>query len=354
MKKIKVLIVDDSALVRQFLSETLASDPAIEVIGTAIDPIFAFAKIMKEQPDVITLDVEMPRMDGLTFLSKMMESYPIPVVMISAQTTKGCETTMRALELGAVDFITKPQKSLFENLDQLKGEIIRKVKNAALANLKTPAVFRQTTVNQQVSTADQHVQHVGDYLATGKPRIVVIGASTGGVSAVRRVLEKTRASQPILTVLHMPGGFTASFAKNMDAVLPYRVMEAQDGMLLEDGCVYVAPGNKNTIVVNQGNKLLVQVQDCSADDVYRPSVDKAFYSVARASGNRCIAVILTGMGDDGARGMALLKQAGAMTIAQSQETCLIFGMPKKAIEAGGVDWVAHLDEIGHKITELAQ
>jgi len=360
MKKVKALIVDDSALVRRFLSDTLSSDPAIEVIATAIDPIFAFSKIMKEQPDVITLDVEMPRMDGLTFLQKLMKSYPIPVVMISSRTQKGCETTIKALELGAVDFITKPSRNLSEQIQGLKTEIIQKVKAAARANLH-PAVQAGEPQGYgakedifAASAIDSNNRNSLTNLSLlYRPPLVVIGASTGGVVAVKKVLQGIDPQKAaILVVLHMPEGFTTSFAKNLDAMLPFPVKEAVMGDVLKAGSFYVAPGNRNLLVEKVGGQYKIVVKSCDKSDIYKPSVDKTYQSVAKAAGSNAVAVILTGMGDDGARGMFTLRQAGAYTIAQSKETCIIFGMPKRAIEMGGVTEVLHLNQIAGRVNRI--
>lgn len=357
IEKIKVLIVDDSALVRQFLSETLSADPSIEVIGTALDPIFAFSKIMKDKPDVITLDVEMPRMDGLTFLHKLMNSYPIPVVMISSLTKRGCETTMKALELGAVDFIPKPERNLAAELPALKGEILRKVKNAAKANIK---VSKDLVLGNDFSPTCVSQQDLGNpslfkcQNSSSRPKVVVLGASTGGVAAVKKVLSGINArSVAVLVVLHMPKGFTTSFAGNLNSFLPFPVKEAVTGDVLKPGCVYVAPGSRNMFLENNGGMKLI-VKNCDREDIYRPSVDKTFISVAKAVGQNAIAIILTGMGDDGARGMALLHQVGAYTIAQSKETSMIFGMPKRAIEMGGVKEVLHVDRIAERVNKLIE
>jgi len=359
MKKVKALIVDDSALVRRFLSETLSGDPAIEVIATAIDPIFAFSKIMKEQPDVITLDVEMPRMDGLTFLEKLMKSHPIPVVMISSRTQKGCETTIRALELGAVDFITKPSRNLSEQLQGLKKEIIYKVKNAARANLR-PAVQGGEApdfgAEEVLAAPDLHSgkkDPLTNLSLLYRPPLVVIGASTGGVIAVNKVLQGIDPRKAaILVVLHMPEGFTTSFAKNLDAVLPYPVKEAATGDVLKAGTFHVAPGNRNMLVEKVGGQFKIVIKSCDKNDIYKPSVNKTYQSVAKAAGSHAVAVILTGMGDDGARGMFMLRQAGAYTIAQSKESCIIFGMPKRAIEMGGVTEVLHLNQIAARVNRI--
>lgn len=346
MSMIKVLIVDDSAMFRQMLSQILAADDEIEVVGTAIDPIFAMQKIMRDPPDVITLDVEMPRMDGLTFLQKLMKSYPIPVVMISSWTQKGRETTLRALEMGAVDFIAKPEGKTPGYLNELKTEIIAKVKNAAKVNLHTAGKFTPR------ENGDELENGVAGRRSAGR-KIVAIGASTGGVVAVRRVISKLRpAGYSVLITLHMPPGFTNSFATQLGLINGWKSWEAADGQPVVPGNIYVAPGGCNMLVEKHDGAVFIQVKDCAAEDIYKPNVNKTFVSVAKKIGPAAVGVIMTGMGDDGASGLLRMKRAGAATIAQSQESCMVFGMPKRAIEAGAVDYIVALDQIAAKIRQL--
>lgn len=362
MNKIKVLIVDDSALVRQMLSNMLNEDDEIQVIGTAIDPVFAIQKIMRDPPDVITLDVEMPRMDGLTFLEKLMISYPTPVVMISSHTKKGCDTTLRALELGAVDFIAKPERNTLTNLEKLKYEIIAKVKNAARVNLKAAGRIpskdtkHASNLGSELKVAvhelpdendRRHPEKLGTHL------ICAIGASTGGVTAIRAVVEKLHPKgYSIIIVLHMPPGFTKSFAERLGSLNGWISFEAVDGQMVEAGKIYVAPGGKNMTVEKRNKSIFIRVRPCEVTDVFKPNVNKMFESVARNIGPEAVGVILTGMGDDGAKGMLKMRQAGAVTIAQDAESCMVFGMPKKAIEAGGVDYTVPLELIASKLANI--
>ncbi|MDA8234149.1 MAG: chemotaxis response regulator protein-glutamate methylesterase [Clostridia bacterium] len=348
MNKIKVLVVEDSAFFRQMLSQIISEDEEIEVIGTAIDPIFAMEKIMRNPPDVITLDVEMPRMDGLTFLEKLMKSYPIPVIMVSSWTQKGCKTTLKALELGAVDFIAKPERN---NLTEIKHEIIAKIKNAARVNLNLLGKKH----NEQ-----QHKEMVGNpNLEEGRVKsgihhkVVAIGASTGGVIAVNNIIDKLKpAGYSILITLHMPSGFTKSFAQRLNQVNGWQSSEAVAGQPVKPDHIYVAPGGLNMTVEKRNGSLVAEVKPCEPEDIYKPNVNKTFASMAKNVGTGAIGVILTGMGDDGAKGLLMMKQAGSVTIAQNEETCMVFGMPKRAIEVGAVDYVVPLNHIAGKIMTL--
>lgn len=351
MQKIKVLIVDDSALVRELLSHILAEDDEIEIVGTAIDPVFAMQKIMRDPPDVITLDVEMPRMDGLTFLQKLMKSFPIPVVMISSRTRKGCETTLKALELGAVDFIAKPEHGIQENLAALKEEVIAKVKNAGKVNLKPAGGLSSSKELEEINSSQIKDSHKVKF--SPGHTVVAIGASTGGVVAVSSVIAKLRpADYSVLITLHMPPRFTASFAERLGAAGGWNSAEAEDGQPVAPRNIYVAPGGKNMTVEKQGGSLIIRVRPCEKGDVYKPNVDKTFASVAGNIGRKAIGVIMTGMGDDGAKGLLMMKQSGAVTIAQSPETCMVYGMPRKAVEAGAVDYVVPLEHIAAKVMQL--
>lgn len=351
MSRIKVLVVDDSAMVRQFLTTILNEDDGIEVVGTAIDPIFAMQKIMRQPPDVITLDVEMPRMNGLTFLQKLMKSYPIPAVMISAWTKKGCDTTLRALELGAVDFIAKPDVSRPESLSVLKTEIIAKVKNAARVNLK--AAEKNLTLkhlDDSNTKPEQHHIAVSQHI---RKKVIAIGASTGGVVAVRSVIDKLQpAGFCILIALHMPSGFTEAFAERLGSINGWNSYEAIDGMTVSPRSIYVAPGGHNMMIEGRNNAWTIKVKVCEATDVFKPNINKTFASVARNVGAESIGVIMTGMGDDGAKGLLMMKKAGAVTISQSPETCMVYGMPRKAVECGAVDYIVPLDQIAAKLKHL--
>jgi two-component system, chemotaxis family, protein-glutamate methylesterase/glutaminase len=337
MRKIRVLIVDDSALMRQLLSKLLNQDPAIEVVGVAADPYLAYDKIKALSPDVVTLDVEMPRMDGITFLERLMQLRPLPVVMVSSLTDRGAETTLRALELGAVDFVTKPGCDVHAGMLQLGGELAEKVKVAAQAVLRKQ---RRVAAAPPAST--------GPMLRRVKStaRVVAIGASTGGTEAIATVLQSLPADSPgIVIVQHMPPGFTSSFARRLDSICRLRVKEAADGDRILAGQVLLAPGDFHMEVERRGAEDRVRVFTAPPVNRFRPSVDVLFHSCADQLGCNCVGAILTGMGNDGARGLLALRQAGGRTIAQDAATCVVFGMPKEAIALGGAEQVLPLEAI---------
>ena len=342
MKKIRVLTVDDSALMRQVLATLLAKDPAIEVVGSAPDPYLAREKIKALNPDVLTLDVEMPKMDGLTFLEKLMRGHPMPVVMVSSLTEAGCQTTLRALELGAVDFITKPKIDLREGMEEVAQDLIGKIKAAASATLrpKQPAVSGQTVPTKLLGSA----------MLKTTDTIIAIGSSTGGTEAVKEVLEALPPNTPpILITQHMPERFTKTWADRMNSLCRISVKEAEDGDSVLPGHALVAPGSYHMALVRSGARYTVQINQDPPVNRHRPSVDVLFASVARYAGANAVGVILTGMGGDGAKEMLTMKQAGAFTIAQDEASCVVFGMPKEAIKLGGVDKVLPLGEIAGAI-----
>lgn len=346
MTKIKVLIVDDSAVMRQLLKEILSSDPSIEVVATAVDPIQAREKILRLQPDVLTLDVEMPHMDGLTFLEKLMRAHPMPVVMISSLTERGCETTLRALELGAVDYVSKPRVDVADGTVQLAGEIVEKVKAAASA--KVLRLHRPTSTGLQLSLATQA-------LLKSTQQVIALGASTGGTEALREVLEPLPPDSPgIVIVQHMPEKFTRSFAERLDSLCRVRVKEAEDGDRILPGHALLAPGNYHLEVFRNGAEYRVRVFSGDRVNRHRPSVDVLFCSCARQLGANAVGVILTGMGADGARGLLEMRQAGARTIAQDEASCVIFGMPKEAIALGGAEEVRPLSQIPSCVLRMAE
>jgi two-component system chemotaxis response regulator CheB len=337
--KTKVLIIDDSALMRQLLTEILSHDPSLEVVGAASDPYVAREKILRLAPDVVTLDVEMPRMDGLTFLEKLMRAHPLPVVMVSSLTERGCETTWRALDLGATDFVTKPKLDVQTGTMQLAQEIIDKVKAAARAKVRP--VCRVPAVKPEPQLSPPAVL---SFRATHK--VVAIGASTGGTEAIREVLARLPADAPgIVMVQHMPEKFTASFAERLNSLSKVSVSEARDGDRILPGHALLAPGNFHMEVARSGAEYRVRVFSSDPVNRHRPSVDVLFASCARQLGNNAVGVILTGMGADGAREMAAMRRAGAHTIAQDEESCVVFGMPKEAIVLGGAAEVLPLDRI---------
>lgn len=353
-KKTRVLIVDDSASVRQTLQQVLAADPDIEVIGTASDPFVAARRIRDEIPDVITLDVEMPQMDGITFLRKLMSQHPIPVVMCSSLTEEGSQTMLQALEAGAVDVILKPKIGAADYLAE-SGDNIRHVVKAAakarLSNLRRNRLAAQPLQPEQKLTADAVLPPpTGRPMAKTTEMVVCVGASTGGTEALRELLEKLPANAPgIVVVQHMPEKFTAAFASRLNTLCEVEVKEANDGDPVLRGHVLIAPGGLHTMLERRGARYHVSVRNGPLVSRHRPSVDVLFRSAARAAGANAMGVIMTGMGDDGARGMEEMHNAGAYTVAQDEATSVVFGMPKEAIARGGVDKVAPLDQLAREI-----
>jgi two-component system chemotaxis response regulator CheB len=342
--KTKVLIVDDSAVVRQLLTEILNRDPSIQVVGAASDPLLARDKILRLQPDVLTLDVEMPRMDGLTFLEKLMRAHPMPVVMVSSLTERGCETTLRALELGAVDFVTKPKIDVADGTVQLAGEIIEKVKAAAAARVKRVRELATRPKRPLASRA----------LAKSTHQVIAVGASTGGTEALRDFIEPLPADSPgIVIVQHMPEKFTRSFAERLNGLCAVRVKEAEDGDRILPGHVLIAAGNYHMEVYRSGAEYRVRVFSGEPVNRHRPSVDVLFDSCAKHLGANAVGVILTGMGADGARGLLKMRQAGARTIAQDEASCVVFGMPREAIAMGAAEEILPLRDIPAAALRLA-
>jgi two-component system, chemotaxis family, protein-glutamate methylesterase/glutaminase len=352
-KKIKVLIVDDSAVVRQALSGVLASDKDIEVIGTAADPYYAAQKIQKEIPDVITLDIEMPRMDGLTFLKRLMQQHPIPVVIISSLTTTGTETGMRALELGAVDIISKPQLSSREFYEESRIRLCDVVKAAAGAKLQTSKTRHQGHQQPPLKvepkySADAILPKTSPDLSMLKTTemVIAIGASTGGTEALRELLEVLPADCPgIVIVQHMPEVFTRSFAQRLNEICKITVKEAENGDSVIRGRALIAPGNKHTLLKRSGAKYYVEVKDGPLVNRHRPSVDVLFRSTARYAGKNAVGIIMTGMGADGAKGLLEMKEVGAKTAAQDEKSCVVFGMPKEAIKLGAAEKILPLNQL---------
>ena len=361
-QKIRVLIVDDSAVVRQTLKKILESDPAIEVIGHAQDPFVAAAKIKNLVPDVITLDVEMPRMDGITFLRKIMSQHPIPVVMCSTLTTNGSDTAIRALEYGAVEIITKPKMGTKEFLEESRIRICDSVKAAALAKVQKLSVKRvQTVAKSAVATPKLTADAVlaapstsnSSAMARTTEKVVMVAASTGGTEALRIFLEALPADSPgIVVVQHMPEAFTKAFANRLNDLCNVTVKEAENNDSVIRGRVLIAPGSKHSLLKRSGARYYVETKDGPLVSRHRPSADVLFRSAARYAGKNCVGVIMTGMGDDGARGMKEMKDAGAVNIAQDEMSCVVFGMPKEAIKHGGVDIVKPLNKIAAAVIQL--
>lgn len=355
--KIRVLIVDDSATVRQILTSILEEDPAIEVIGSAGDPFVAAQRIKKEVPDVITLDVEMPRMDGITFLKKLMAQRPIPVVMCSSLVEAGSQTLMQALDAGAVDVIQKPKVGVAEQLTEAKIQICDCIKAAATARVggNSPRRAAEPLGTEKKLTADAMLPPpVRHAMARTTETIICMGASTGGTQSLTEVLVALPADSPgIVIVQHMPERFTTSFAKRLDGLCQVEVKEAADGDAVLRGRVLIAPGNFHTMLERSGAKYYVSVKQGPLVSRHRPSVDVLFRSAANAAGANAVGVIMTGMGDDGARGLAEMKEAGAFTIAQDEATSIVFGMPKEAIARGCVDRIVPLGAIAPEMLRAA-
>ena len=349
MPKIRVLIVDDSAVVRQTLEDILSSDPQIEIMGTAVDPYVAAERLKKEVPDVITLDIEMPRMDGLTFLKKLMKQRPIPVVICSSVAEKGSDNALKALEYGAVEVITKPKVGTKKFLEESSIRLIDKVKAAALVGSKGIKISTPLQVQPKLS-ADAVISKGKPMSVSATEKICLVGASTGGTEALRVFLEAQPVNcPPIAIVQHMPEHFTAAFANRLNSICRISIKEAADGDAMMRGQALIAPGDKHMLLKRTGSKYYVEVKDGPLVSRHRPSVDVLFRSGARYGGSNVVAAIMTGMGDDGAKGMKELKDAGAYTIAQDEASCVVFGMPQEAIKHGGVDKVLPLNRIAMEI-----
>lgn len=345
-RKIRVLIVDDSALVRNILSQGLSLDPAIEVVGTASDPYIARDRILELEPDVLTLDVEMPRMDGVAFLRKLMPQYPLPVVMVSSLTLRGKQITMEALDAGAVDFVAKPTSNETAGLNSMLMELRAKVKVAAGANVSH---WKRERDDPSVSGTTGK----STALAESTDKVIAIGASSGGTEAIRRVLESFPATAPgTVVVQHMPGGFTKMFAERLNQHCPMQVKEAEHGDRVRTGLVLIAPGGVQFEVVRSGGFYVIRLGDAEKVSGHCPSVDVMMHSVAKHVGANAMGVMLTGMGADGAAGMLAMQQAGARCIAQDEVTSVVFGMPRVAYEKGGAESLIPLDHIAPFLLKL--
>lgn len=356
MEKVKVLVIDDSAVARQTLSEIISSEPSMEVMGTAADPFFAAEKIKKQIPDVITLDIEMPRMDGLTFLKKLMAQYPIPVVVISSLTISGSETAMKALQYGATEVITKPQLSTREFYLESSIRIIDAIKAASIVSIeKIKSNIQKNFIIQPKISADAVLtlgKKVGIFETTEK--VIVLGASTGGTQAITEVLSALDYDCPgIVIVQHMPEFFTASFAKRLNEVCKITVKEAENNDTILRGQALIAPGNKHLLLKRSGTKYFVEVKNGPLVNRHRPSVDVLFRSAARYAGKNAIGIILTGMGDDGAKGLWELKQNQAYTIAQDEKSSVVYGMPNAAVKINAVEKSMNLKEISDYIISIS-
>lgn len=341
MAKIKVLCVDDSALIRDLLREIINSHDDMEVVAVAQDPIVARDLIKQHNPDVLTLDVEMPRMTGLEFLERLMRLRPMPVLMVSSLTSAGSEVTLRALELGAIDFLEKPAVGIRAGMMEYSDLIAEKIRAAARARVARP---RQAQPRPEIAAP-----------LYSSEKIVLIGASTGGTEAVRQVLEPLPVNSPALLITqHMPGGFTRSFAERLNRLCRITVKEAEHGERILPGHAYIAPGDAHLMLGRSGSNYIAVLDEGPPVNRHRPSVDVLFESAARTGGKNTVGVILTGMGKDGAAGLLTLRQSGAPTIAQNEETCVVFGMPREAIAIGGADEVLPLDDIAPRIIALTE
>jgi two-component system, chemotaxis family, protein-glutamate methylesterase/glutaminase len=350
-RHIKVMIVDDSAVVRETLKSILEGDPQIEVVAVASDPYVAAQKLRSVVPDVITLDIEMPRMDGLSFLRKLMVQHPIPVVICSSQAADGSDNALKALEYGAVDIIQKPRMGTKQHLEESQTQVRDVVKAAHLAQIKKlrpSAAIESAPAPKLTADAVITMPKTTAVIETTE-RIVVVGASTGGTEALREFLEALPMNTPgIVVVQHMPENFTAAFARRLDGLCAVTVKEAENNDTVVRGRVLIAPGNRHTLLKRSGARYYVEVREGPLVSRHRPSVDVLFRSAARYAGKNAVGVIMTGMGDDGARGMLEMKEAGAYTIAQDEETCVVFGMPQEAIKRNAVTRVLPLTKIaGH-------
>ena len=346
MAKIKVLVVDDSAVVRQVLMAQLQADPDIEMIGAAADPLLAMTRMQVQWPDVIVLDIEMPRMDGITFLKKIMAERPTPVVICSTLTEKGTETAMAALSAGAVSIITKPKIGLKQFLNDVSDDLISAVKAAARANVRRLQVTPKLTADAVLPAADAR----SSALLRTTDRVVALGTSTGGTQALEVVLRALpRMSPGIVIVQHMPEHFTAAFAERLNGLCQIEVREARHNDRVVAGRALIAPGGKHMLLRRNGAQYHVEVVDGPLVNRHRPSVDVLFRSVAKCAGANALGVIMTGMGDDGAAGLLEMRKAGAQTVGQDEASCVVYGMPKEAVKRGAVAKVVPLDGIAREI-----
>lgn len=348
MNKTKIFVVDDSALVRQFMTEVITKQPDMQLIGTAPDPIIAHSKMQTNWPDLIVLDVEMPKMDGITFLKQIMASRPTPVVICSSLTEKGAALTLEAFSAGAVAVFTKSKLGVKEHLQNIASDLLQSIREASLAHAQAPKKILRPA-------AQAPIQHTPlTQLSQTTDRVIAIGTSTGGTIALEHIL--TQLPRDIIgtvIVQHMPEKFTAAFAERLNNICEIEVREAKNGDRVLQGCALIAPGGLQTQVVRRGAFYYVEVFDAPPVNRHRPSVDVLFRSVAKAAGKNAMGMILTGMGDDGARGLLAMKESGAYTIAQDEASCIVFGMPKEAIKLGAADQVCGLDQMPALISHFS-
>ncbi len=341
LRKIKVLIIDDSALIRSILKEVINSYPDMEAVGAASHPLMAREMIKALNPDVLTLDVEMPQMDGLTFLEKLMRLRPMPVLMISSLTERGSDAALRALELGAVDFLPKPKLGIAEGIHGYADEIAEKIRIAFSARLALRVVA--------VRGVEQALPSLGNRIVTTE-KIIVVGASTGGTEAIREFLTRMPPDAPgILITQHMPEAFTKSFANRLDGLCKISVKEAEDNERVLPGHAYIAPGHSHLLLKRSGANYMTQLSQADPVNRHRPSVEVLFRSAAQHAGKNAIGVMLTGMGRDGATAMLEMRQAGAYNLAQDEATCVVYGMPREAVMVGAVDEIVPIQEMAQQV-----
>lgn len=351
MGKIRVLVIDDSALIRKILTELLSSSPDIEVVGAAEDPLIARDMIKQLNPDVLTLDIEMPHMDGITFLRNLMRLRPTPVVMISTLTEHGAEATLEALSLGAVDFIAKPKVDVVNTLNEYADEIIAKVKMAARARVGSinQRELRTATPAAPVAAARPSVK------LGAVNKVIVLGASTGGTEAIKIVAKNLLAdSPPVLITQHLPAAFSESFVKHIDLVTAMSASIPTHGQVLENGHIYLAPGDRHMELAKENGRYVIHLNDAAPVNRHRPAVDVLFNSAALCTGSNAVCVLLTGMGADGALGMQTMHEAGAKTVIQDEASSVVWGMPGAAFKLGCADYVEPLHEVAHRISALAK
>lgn len=356
MNKVRVLIIDDSLLIRKILTEIFNSSPDIEVVGAAADPLIAREMIKQLNPDVLTLDIEMPRMDGITFLRNLMRLRPTPVVMISTLTEKGAEVTLEALALGAVDFIAKPKVDVVSTLNSYADDIISKVKMAARANVRndTNRTLRTREVDKTPGDVNLKTEPVKKRAAAGN-KIIALGASTGGTEAIKAVVKGLPADTPAVVITqHLPAAFSESFVRHIDLVTEMTACIPKHGQTVATGHIYLAPGDRHMKVIREGSGFVIQLHNGEPVNRHKPAVDVMFRSVARNAGANAVAVLLTGMGADGAIGMKEMHDAGAKTVIQDEQSSVVWGMPGAAFKLGCTDYVLPLEDVAHKILSLIQ
>jgi two-component system chemotaxis response regulator CheB len=358
VQKIKVLCVDDSALIRSLMTEIINSQPDMTVVATAPDPLVARDLIKQHNPDVLTLDVEMPRMDGLDFLEKLMRLRPMPVVMVSSLTERGSEITLRALELGAVDFVTKPKVGIRDGMLEYSEKLADKVRAAARARVRQAAPAQHAAASSASAGAAAHAPAHAPLFnnpLVSTEKLIIVGASTGGTEAIREVLVPLPPDAPaVLIAQHMPPGFTKSFAQRLNGLCRITVKEAEHGERVLPGHAYIAPGHAHLLLARSGANYIAHLSDDPPVNRHRPSVDVLFRSAAQHAGKNAVGVILTGMGRDGAAGLLDMRKAGAYTLAQDEASCIVFGMPREAIAMGAADEIASLSEMSRRVmTRLA-